>query len=171
MTLTSVSRFSPEFDDTGTSSASGPRRSWSSIRRSATVSRATLSVLVTMPISFVFGQDSRTDSRIQRSPGPIFSSAGTDIAIRSTSAYASATMSLRRWPSSLRGLCRPGVSTTTIWQSSRCTTPRTGWRVVSGWSAVMAIFSPTSALVSVDLPVLGRPTMDTKPERWPGGVA
>jgi len=34
----------------------------------------------------------------------------------------------------------------------------------------MAIFSPTRALVSVDLPVLGRPTKLTKPERKPSGV-
>ena len=42
--------------------------------------------------------------------------------------------------------------------------PRIVCRVVCGRFDVMAIFSPTSALVSVDLPVLGRPT-HTKPER------
>lgn len=43
--------------------------------------------------------------------------------------------------------------------------------MVSGWFAVIAIFSPTSALVSVDLPVFGRPTKLTKPERKPSGVS
>src|SRR6476660_8774974 len=38
-------------------------------------------------------------------------------------------------------------------------------RVVCAWRAVMATFSPTSALSSVDLPALGRPTIDTKPAR------
>lgn len=37
--------------------------------------------------------------------------------------------------------------------------------------AVMAIFSPTRALVRVDLPVFGRPTKLTKPERKPSGVS
>ena len=43
--------------------------------------------------------------------------------------------------------------------------------MVSGWSAVMAIFYPTSAFVSVDLPVLGRPTKLTKPDLKPSGVS
>src|SRR5699024_4483278 len=83
----------------------------------------------------------------------------------------SLTTSLSRSPSRVRGRCRPGVSTTTIWAFGRCTSPRIGWRVVSGWSAVIAIFSPTKALVSVDLPVFGRPTKLTKPERKPSGVS
>src|SRR6476469_2820644 len=43
--------------------------------------------------------------------------------------------------------------------------PRMARRVVWGLSLVMATFSPTSALVSVDLPTFGRPTKVTKPER------
>src|SRR5690606_11046287 len=39
------------------------------------------------------------------------------------------------------------------------------WRVVCGRELVIAIFAPTSALVSVDLPVFGRPTKQTKPDR------
>jgi hypothetical protein len=35
----------------------------------------------------------------------------------------------------------------------------------------MTIFWPTNALVSVDLPALGRPTMEAKPDRNDGGVA
>src|SRR5579871_4280721 len=38
-------------------------------------------------------------------------------------------------------------------------------RVVCGFSVTMAIFSPTSALSSVLLPALGRPIMETNPER------
>src|SRR5437868_6559633 len=38
-------------------------------------------------------------------------------------------------------------------------------RVVCGLCVTMAIFSPTSAFSSVDLPALGRPMMETKPER------
>jgi hypothetical protein len=39
-------------------------------------------------------------------------------------------------------------------------------RVVCGLLDVMAIFSPTSAFVSVDLPALGRPTKQANPERY-----
>jgi hypothetical protein len=38
-------------------------------------------------------------------------------------------------------------------------------RVVCGFDEVMATFSPTRALVSVDLPTLGRPTNETNPAR------
>jgi len=38
-------------------------------------------------------------------------------------------------------------------------------RVVWGLRVTMASFSPTSAFSSVDLPALGRPMMETKPER------
>jgi ribosomal protein S27AE len=43
--------------------------------------------------------------------------------------------------------------------------PRIVWRVVWGRSEVIATFAPTRAFVSVDLPVLGRPTKQAKPER------
>ena len=49
--------------------------------------------------------------------------------------------------------------------------PRIACRVVCGRLDVMATLSPTSAFVSVDLPVLGRPTMQAKPLRNPAGVA
>ena len=39
------------------------------------------------------------------------------------------------------------------------------WRVVFGCGDVIAILLPTRAFTSVDLPVLGRPTMATKPDR------
>src|SRR5579864_6277874 len=40
-------------------------------------------------------------------------------------------------------------------------------RVVCGLSATMAIFAPTRAFSSVDFPALGRPRMETKPDRKP----
>ena len=46
--------------------------------------------------------------------------------------------------------------------------PRTACRVVCGLLEVIATFSPTSALVSVDLPALGRPTKQAKPARCCG---
>ena len=49
--------------------------------------------------------------------------------------------------------------------------PRTTVRVVCGLSEVMTTFWPTSALVSVDLPALGRPTNDAKPLRCGGPAA
>src|SRR5699024_1060168 len=48
---------------------------------------------------------------------------------------------------------------------SPVTMPRIARRVVCGLVDVIATFSPTRALVSVDLPTLGRPTRATKPER------
>ena len=48
---------------------------------------------------------------MNRSPGPTLSSAVTQKQMTSTPAYVSRTRSLSRWPSSVRGLCRPGVST------------------------------------------------------------
>lgn len=49
-------------------------------------------------------------------------------------------------------------------KSSLCTIPRIACLVVCGRVDVIATFAPTSALVSVDLPVFGRPTKHTKPE-------
>src|SRR5512141_2901089 len=43
--------------------------------------------------------------------------------------------------------------------------PRTTVRVVWGLSEVITIFCPTTALVSVDFPALGRPTKHAKPLR------
>ena len=41
--------------------------------------------------------------------------------------------------------------------------PRTACRVVAAFEEAMTIFRPTSALVRVDLPALGRPTKQAKP--------
>ena len=84
----------------------------------------------------------------------------------STSAQVVRTMSFSRSPSSVRGLCSPGVSTRISCASGRCTMPRTVCRVVCGWFAVIATFWPTRAFVRVDLPALGRPTKQAKPARW-----
>ena len=43
--------------------------------------------------------------------------------------------------------------------------PRTRWRVVCGRLEVIEILAPTSALTSVDLPTLGRPTIAIWPQR------
>ena len=42
--------------------------------------------------------------------------------------------------------------------------PRIARLVVCGLDEVIAIFSPTNALVRVDLPTLGLPTKETKPD-------
>src|SRR5690606_3147504 len=107
---------------------------------------------------------------MNRSPGPIFWSDGRQNAMTSTSVSVSRTRSLSRSPSSVRGRCRPGVSTSTSWASVRWTIPRIVCRVVCGRPDVIATFRPTSALVRVDLPAFGRPTTHTKPERKPGGL-
>src|SRR5699024_3556343 len=49
--------------------------------------------------------------------------------------------------------------------SDRWTIPRIACRVVCGLLDVIATLVPTSALVSVDLPALGRPTKHAKPDR------
>jgi hypothetical protein len=59
----------------------------------------------------------------------------------------------------------PGVSTRISCPFFACRMPRMACRVVCGLGLVMATFCPTSALVSVDLPTLGRPTKETKPAR------
>ena len=115
--------------------------------------------------TFVVRRTLASSLTMNRSPGPIFSFAGKHTATTSTSAQVVRTRSLSRSPSSVRGRCRPGVSTRISCASSRCTMPRTTVRVVCGLSEVITTFCPTSALVSVDLPALGRPTNDAKPLR------
>jgi hypothetical protein len=105
---------------------------------------------------------------MKRSPGPSFSFAGRQKPITSTSAHVVFTTSFSRSPSSVRGLCSPGVSTRISCASGRCTMPRTVCRVVCGWLEVIATFWPTRAFVRVDLPALGRPTKQAKPARWAG---
>src|SRR5271165_3201736 len=77
---------------------------------------------------------------------------------------------MRRF-SEFTGLWTPGVSTRTICPEGRLplrstlTMPWMRLRVVCGLRVTMASFSPTSAFSSVDFPALGRPMMETKPER------
>ena len=77
------------------------------------------------------------------------------------------TRSFSRSPSSVRGLCSPGVSTRTSWPSARCTMPRTTLRVVCGLDGGDGDLLADDAFVSVDLPALGRPTKQAKPLRKP----
>ena len=63
------------------------------------------------------------------------------------------------------GANTPGVSTRMIWLPPSSATPRTAKRVVWTLWVTMETFSPTSALVRVDLPALGEPRMAAKPHR------
>src|SRR3954447_4540809 len=58
----------------------------------------------------------------------------------------------------------PGVSRKTICASGVVTTPWIDVRVVCGLSATIATFCPTRAFRRVDLPALGRPMIETKPD-------
>ncbi len=62
---------------------------------------------------------------------------------------------------------KPGVSVNTTCASSVFRIARMCRRVVCGLSDTIAIFRPTSAFTSVDLPTFGRPTTATIPERNP----
>ena len=104
---------------------------------------------------------------MNRSPGPIFSSAGSVTATRrprdSVAAHLVVEPFAEQRPRPVQPggvdeheLARPG--------GARCRGRRA--RVVCGLLEVIATFSPTTALISVDLPALGRPTIDTNPDRW-----
>jgi hypothetical protein len=90
--------------------------------------------------------------------------AGRQKPITSTSVSVDLARLSSRSPSSVLGRCRPGVSMMTSCAPGRCTMPRMARRVVCGRLLVMAIFVPTRAFISVDLPTLGRPTKDAKPD-------
>ena len=59
----------------------------------------------------------------------------------------------------------PGCRRGSAAPSGVVTTPRIVCRVVCGFELVIATFWPTRALVSVDLPALGRPTRQANPAR------
>src|SRR5690606_38005826 len=99
------------------------------------------------------------------SPGPTDWSAGTQKPITSTSVSVDRTRLSSRSPSSVLGLCSPGVSTMTSCASGRCTIPRIVRRVVCGRLLVIATLVPTSAFINVDLPTLGRPMKQANPDR------
>src|SRR6186713_2059228 len=85
---------------------------------------------------------------------------------RSASASADAAVRfMARLRARFSPRCRPGVSTKAIWTPGRLSMPSTRWRVVCGRDVTMESFSPTSALSSVDLPTLGRPTSAANPAR------
>ena len=104
-----------------------------------------------------------TSSITARSPAPMCC-ASTTQSTASTPSRASEACFIMNSPSLLRGLCRPGVSTNTICQSSRVATPRILLRVVWGLLDTMATFSPTNRFMMLLLPTLGRPMMATNPE-------
>ncbi len=141
------------------------------VSRSATCSGRAMSVFVTTPSIGVRPATDFSSFTMNSSPRPTGWSAGTQKPITSTSAHVSRTTSLSRLPSSVRGLCRPGVSITISWASGRCRMPRMAWRVVCGRLEVIATFCPISAFVSVDLPAFGRPTKQAKPDRNPSGTS
>ena len=120
--------------------------------------------MVTIATTGVFLRPASSRARYL-SPGPIRSGAGTQNPTMSTSVRVERTRLSSRSPSSVRGRCNPGVSRRTSCASGRCTMPRITRRVVCGRSLVIATFVPTSALVRVDLPTLGRPTRHAKPDR------
>ena len=58
----------------------------------------------------------------------------------------------------------PGVSIKTIWQSGLLKTPLMEFLVVCGFGETIDIFSPVILLRRVDLPALGLPIIDMKPD-------
>ncbi|BAS12139.1 hypothetical protein AHiyo8_04420 [Arthrobacter sp. Hiyo8] len=124
--------------------------------------RSTRSVLVTRAMMGL-RPTAASWAAMYLSPGPIFSLAGKQKPMASTSERVSATRSLSLLPRRVRGRWRPGVSTRISCASSRWTMPRIVCLVVCGFAEVMATFWPTKALVRVDLPALGRPTRTENP--------
>src|SRR5215204_1584539 len=165
---TSTSSCSPRGAETGMIDAHS-RSSETATSCSATLAFDVASVFVTIATFLARGYCSSC-SLMYRSPGPMASLAGTQNAITSTSPSVDCTSELRRSPRSVRGRCRPGVSTRISCPCSRCTMPRMARRVVCGFELVIATFSPTRAFVSVDLPTFGRPTIETNPARYSATV-
>src|SRR3954452_11428615 len=162
----SNSTWSPLTALTGTTSAAPSTSLLTATSCSNTCFLLAVSVLVTTTTTGAL--TSRNCRAMNASPVPTGWSAGMQNTITSTSDSVSRTTSLSRLPSRLLGLCSPGVSTSTICPPGRWTTPRMACRVVCGRLLTMPTFSPTSALVSVVLPALGRPTRATKPLRCGG---
>src|SRR6478736_6438322 len=171
-TSATVPTWKPSVAETGTMSFQ-PSSPSTSRPRAATASscsvralRSTVSAFVTTAMTGLF-PTAASCAAMNLSPGPIFSLAGRQKPIASTSARVSATSSFRRLPRRVRGRCSPGVSTRISCASSRCTMPRMVCRVVCGLAEVIATFFPTNALVRVDLPALGLPTRTENPARKP----
>ena len=89
------------------------------------------------------------------SPRPTLAVASTIITTTSTSPVAWWAVSLKRSPSSVRGLWMPGVSTNTTWASGRSRMPRTSVRVVWGLSETIETFEPEDAVQQRRLPDVG----------------
>ena len=112
-----------------------------------------------------------TRSATQASPRPIGFEASMRKHRTSTSLNSARALLLSSLPSESWGLCKPGVSTKTIWASSVRTTPSMRLRVVCATGDVMAILRPMQAFMSVDFPAFGRPTSATNPLLKPGCAA
>src|ERR1041385_1410389 len=114
-----------------------------------------------------FGPRNDTTERraTKASPRPTPAAPSTTSITASTPATASSARRFNRSPRGVLGRWYPGVSVNTIWRSGPVRTPRTGYLVVCGLFETMATFVPTIALIRLDLPVLGRPTTATTPER------
>ena len=67
-------------------------------------------------------------------------------------------------PNRCFGLCIPGVSTNIYWLSPLLTIPLILSRVVPDLSETIATFSSINLFIKVDLPTLGLPTMEMKPD-------
>ena len=111
-----------------------------------------------------------TNSRTNSSEGSRLRAASTITRTSAQPAMASRTSVIIFRPSELSGRWTPGVSMRTtcppdlFFFLGTCRIPRMRLRVVCGLGLMMASFSPTNAFSSVDLPALGRPRMQTKPE-------
>ncbi len=107
---------------------------------------------------------------MRRSPGPIRCVASSTRQVTSTSPIVSVAAEFNRSPITVLGLWMPGVSTNTSWASGRWRMPRIWCRVVCGLSETIETFSPRMRFNNVDLPTLGRPTSEAKPDRKVGSV-
>ena len=105
-----------------------------------------------------------------RSPGPTVSLAGRQTADHVDLGPGGLHQVVEPLTQQGPRLVQAGVSTRTSCASGRCTMPvrRAAWSAAC--DDVIATFWPTSALVSVDLPALGRPTKQAKPDSKGSGV-
>ena len=166
----STSTWSPATADTGTISANSPARRAAMQLLGHLLGPATRSVLVTTPSTGVRPPAGRssptmTVARADRLVGRHAEADHVDLGPGLAHQVVEPLAEQRARP------VQAGGVDTISWASGRCTMPRIACRVVCGLDEVIAIFAPTSALISVDLPALGRPTKHAKPERKPAGTS
>jgi hypothetical protein len=150
--------------DTGTTAANSRSRARRSRYGSSSMLCATVSTLFTTATTFA---PAGTRASTARSAPPSLSASSTS-STTSAARAASVARRLRARLSTLTCLVwKPGAAMNTYWQPGRFRIPVTRWRVVCALDETIASFSPTSLLSRVDLPVLGRPTIATVPQRKP----